>query len=191
MKQIIFFIYRVLGLVVPEGMPDEDICRAADILEGLNCVTNISVICRQKHANPHDVIIECVRSENVADTLQHLDKLGYNDGPPESAEFGVVDGEEIEIKVEHNLCLEGYINSFLKIKFYKHLPFDRYSTNLKIVNKGDQGEDEKYHGYLTYNVPPGRLSVPRQGKLVLYVPKVNYLMYIHRNYGSVQCFVSE
>jgi hypothetical protein len=39
----------------------------------------------------HDVIIECVRSENVADTLQHLDKLGYNDGPPESAEFGVVD----------------------------------------------------------------------------------------------------
>ena len=191
MKQIIFFIHRVLGLVVPEGMPDEDICRAAEILEGLNCVTNISVICRQKHANPHDVIIECVRSENVADTLQHLDKLGYNDGPPESAEFGVVDGEEIEIKVEHNLCLEGYRNSSLKIKFYKHLPFDRYSRNLKIVNKGDQGEDEKYHGYLTYNVPPGRLSVPRQGKLVLYVPKVNYLMYIHRNYGSVQCFVSE
>jgi hypothetical protein len=58
-------------------------------------------------------------------------------------------------------------------------------------NKGDQVEDEKYHGYLTYNVPPGRLSVPRQGKLVVYVPKVNYLMYIHRNYGSVQCFVSE
>lgn len=167
-------IYRVLGLVVPEGMPDADICRAAEILEGLNCVTNISVICRQKHANPHDVIIECVKSENVAETLQHLDTLGYNDGPPESAEFGVVDGEEIEIKVEHNLCLEGYKYSSLKIKFYKHLPFDRYSRNLKIVNKGDQGEEEKYHGYLTYNVPPGRLSVPRQGKLVLYVPKVNY-----------------
>jgi hypothetical protein len=82
--------------------------------------------------------------------LQHLDKLGYNDGPPESAEFGVVDGEEIEIKVEHNLCLEGYINSFLKIKFYKHLPFDRYSTNLKIVNKGDQGEDEKSHIFGSY-----------------------------------------
>jgi hypothetical protein len=49
--------------------------------------------------------------------------LGYNDGPPESAEFGVVDGEEIEIKVEHNLSLEGYRNSSLKIKFYKHLPF--------------------------------------------------------------------
>jgi hypothetical protein len=60
----------------------------------------------------------------VADTLQHLDKLGYNDGPPESAEFGVVDGEEIEIKVEHNLCLEGYKYSSMKIKFYKHLPLD-------------------------------------------------------------------
>jgi hypothetical protein len=156
--------------------------------------------------------------------MQHLDKLGYNDGPPESAEFGVVDGEEIEIKVEHNLCLEGYRNSSLKIKFYKHLPFDRYQVDHHcipvyqgvaryqlhfrilhilwwrhvglrafgdILQKCLWRNSSLPESQLPYKYPPGRLSVPRQGKLVLYVPKVNYLMYIHRNYGSVQCFVSE
>jgi hypothetical protein len=161
-------------------MPDEDICRAAEILEGLiNYVTNISVICRQKHANPHDVIIECVKSENVADTMQHLDQLGYNDGPPESAEFGVVDGEEIEIKVEHNLCLEGYKYSSIKIRFYKHIPFDRYSRNLKIVNKGDQGEDDKYHDI---QCNPGTTVCAKTRQPSIICSKGKLLNVQHRNY---------
>lgn len=100
---------RFLGLVVPDNMTEGDICRAAEILEGLHCVTNVSIICRQKHTNPHDVIIECVQSENLASTMKELDIKGYNDGPPESAEFGVIDGEEIEINFESNLYLESEI----------------------------------------------------------------------------------
>ncbi|XP_052059579.1 uncharacterized protein LOC127700210 isoform X2 [Mytilus californianus] len=163
--------YQVLGLVVPDNMSEEDICRAAEILEGLNCVTNVSIICRQKHTNPHEVIIECVKSENVATTMQHLDSIGYNDGPAESTGFGVVDGEEVEIKFESNLYLDRLKHAPLKIKFYKHLPSNRYSEHLVVVSKSEQGEDSNYHGYLKYCVPPGRLSLPRIGSLVVYVPK--------------------
>ncbi|CAC5373111.1 unnamed protein product [Mytilus coruscus] len=163
--------YQVLGLVVPEDMSDEDICKAAEILEGLSCVTNVSIICRQKRSNPHDVSIECVKSENVVTTMQHLDSIGYNDGPPESTEFGVVDGEEIELKFESNLYTDRLKHSPLKIKFYQHLPFKRFIEHLVVVNKTDQVEDNKYHGYLKYSVPPGRLSLPRTGSLILYVPK--------------------
>ncbi|VDI49803.1 Hypothetical predicted protein [Mytilus galloprovincialis] len=160
--------YQVLGLVVPEDMSDEDICKAAEILEGLSCVTNVSIICRQKRSNSHDVIIECVKSENVTNTLQHFDSIGYNDGPPESTEFGVVDGEEIEIKFESNLYLERLKFSPMKIKFYKHLPFKRFVEHLVVVNKADQVEEDTYHGYLKFNVPPGRLSLRRTRSLILY-----------------------
>ncbi|CAG2190528.1 unnamed protein product [Mytilus edulis] len=61
-------------LVVPDNMSDEDICKAAEILEGLNCVTNVSIICRQKFSNPHEVIIECVKSEKCR---YHYETLGF------------------------------------------------------------------------------------------------------------------
>ncbi|CAC5401517.1 unnamed protein product [Mytilus coruscus] len=163
--------FQVLGLVVPFEMKDEDICKAAEILESLNFVTKVSLICRQKHADPHDAVIQCVRTENIADTLHHLDALGYTDGPPESSEFGVVDGEEIEVQHESNLYFEYYQYSTLKMKFYSNLSVERYSGNLLVLNKGDQAEDDKYHGHFSYSVLPGRLSIPRQGTFVLYVPK--------------------
>lgn len=128
-------------------MKDEDICKAAEILESLNCVTKVSLICRQKHTDPHDAVIQCVRTENIVDTLHHLDGLGYTDGPPESSEFGVVDGEEIEIQFESNLYFEYFQYSNLKIKFYSNLSTERYSGHLLVLNKGDQAEDDKYHGH--------------------------------------------
>ncbi|VDI23349.1 Hypothetical predicted protein [Mytilus galloprovincialis] len=163
--------YQILGLVVPYNISNEDVCKAAEILEELSCVTNVSIICRQKHSDPHEVIIECVKSENVENTLQHLDSIGYNDGPAESAEFDVIDGEEIEIKFESNLYLKRLKRSLLKIKFYKHLQCNRYSEYLEVVSNEDQGPDINYHGYLKYSVPPGRLSLTRTGSLVVYVPK--------------------
>ncbi|XP_052059590.1 uncharacterized protein LOC127700211 isoform X3 [Mytilus californianus] len=163
--------FQVLGLVVPFEMKDEVICKTAEILESLNCVTKVSLICRQKHADPHDAVIQCVRTENIAGTLHHLDALGYTDGPPESSEFGVVDGEEIEVQYESNLYFEYYQYSTLKMKFYSNLSVERYSGNLLVLNKGDQAEDDKYHGHFSYSVLPGRLSIPRQGTFVLYVPK--------------------
>ncbi|CAG2207049.1 unnamed protein product [Mytilus edulis] len=163
--------YQFLGLVVPDNMTEEDICRAAEILEGLFCVTYVSIICRQKHQNLHDVIIECVRSENVTSTMKALDSIGYNEGPAASSEFGVVDGEAIEIKFESNLYLERLKHSPLKIKFYKNLQLDRYSEHLEVVSKAEQGEDIAYHGYLKYSVSPGRLSSSRTGSLVVYIPK--------------------
>ncbi|XP_076113369.1 uncharacterized protein LOC143081020 [Mytilus galloprovincialis] len=163
--------YQVFGLVVPDNMSDEDICKAAEILEGLNCVTTVSIICRQKHSNPHEVIIECVKSENVDTTMKHLDSIGYNDGPAESAEFGVVDGEEIEIKFESNLYLQRLKRSPLRMTFYKHLKSERYSEHLVVVNKAEQGEDISYHGYLEYSVSSARLSLKRSGSLAVYVPK--------------------
>ncbi|XP_071173582.1 uncharacterized protein [Mytilus edulis] len=163
--------YQILGLVVPYNISNEDACKAAEILEELSCVTNVSIICRQKHSDPHEVIIECVKSENVENTLQHLDSIGYNDGPAESAEFDVIDGEEIEIKFESNLYLKRLKRSLLKIKFYKHLQCNRYSEYLEVVSNEDQGPDINYHGYLKYSVPPGRLSLTRTGSLVVYVPK--------------------
>ncbi|CAG2200047.1 unnamed protein product [Mytilus edulis] len=131
--------YQVFGLVVPDSMSDEDVCKEAEIREGLNCVTNVSIICRQKHSNPHEVIIECVKSENVDTTMKYLDSIGYNDGPAESAEFGVVDGEVIEIKFESNLYFERLKRSPLRMPFYKDLKSQRYFEHLVVVNKSEQG----------------------------------------------------
>lgn len=157
---------------MPNDMSDDNICRAAEILESLHCVTNVSVICRQKHTNRHDVIIDCVLSENVASTMQHLDGLGYSAGPAESSTFGVVDGEEIVLKFEGNLFLERLKNVPLKIKFYKNVPPERYSGHLAVGSKAEQWDSDQYHGHMTFEVALGRLSVPRKGTMTIYVPKV-------------------
>ena len=167
---------------MPDDMPDENICRAAEILESLQCVTNVSVLCRQKHANPHDIIIDCVLSERVAITMQHLDDIGYKSGPAESSSFGLVDGEEIIIKFEGNLYLERYKNSLLKMKFYKNLPLERHSDHLMVLNRAEQWDSDQYHGHLTFEVTSGRLPVARKGSMVLYVPKVSRFVLMNDGY---------
>lgn len=41
------FLNKFLGLFVPEDMSKADICKAADILESLNCSSRL-IVCRQK-----------------------------------------------------------------------------------------------------------------------------------------------
>ncbi|CAC5381795.1 unnamed protein product [Mytilus coruscus] len=47
----------------------------------------------------------------------------------------------------------------------------QYSEHLVVVSKTEQGEDSNNHGYLKYNVHPGRLSLPRSWSLVVNVQK--------------------
>lgn len=173
-------------------MSDEDICKAAEILENLHSVTNVSVLCRQKHINPHDVFIGVALAENISDTIKHLDELGYNKGPAESTSFGVVDGEEIVIKFEGNLYLEQYKSYPLKMKFYRNLPNTRISDHLAVLSKADQVDTEHYHGHLTFDVSPGRISLHRKGSMVLYVPKVirDYIYTCIRNPNHIQLYLA-
>ncbi|VDI06567.1 Hypothetical predicted protein [Mytilus galloprovincialis] len=163
--------FKFLGLVVPEDMSNADICKAAEILESLNCSSRLTIVCRQKRTNQYDFVIECLKPEEKAERLEMLKELEYTIGPPESAELAVVDGEEIEIKFGSNLWLEDYKETPLKIKFFKHLPCEKISMHLEVVNKRDQADDDSYHGYMKYQVTPARLSLQRKGSFVIYIPK--------------------
>lgn len=107
-----------------------------------------------------------------AEKLALLKELEYTVGPPESVELAVVDGEEIEINIGSNLRLKDYKETPLKIKYFKHLPCEKISMHLEVVNKRDQADDDSYHGYMKYQVTPARLSIQRKGSFVIYIPKV-------------------
>ncbi|CAC5381787.1 unnamed protein product [Mytilus coruscus] len=163
--------FKFLGLVVPEDMSNDGICKAAEILESLNSSSKLTIVCRQKKTNPYDFVIECLKPEEKVERLALLKELEYTLGPPESAELAVVDGEEIEIKFGSNLWLKDFKETPLKIKYFKHLPCEKVSMHLEVVNKRDQADDDSYHGNMKNQVTPARLSIQRKGSFVIYIPK--------------------
>ncbi|VDI38091.1 Hypothetical predicted protein [Mytilus galloprovincialis] len=63
------------GFFVPEDMSNADICKAAEILESLNCSSRLTIVCRQKKSNPYDFVIECIKPDEKPERLEMLKEL--------------------------------------------------------------------------------------------------------------------
>lgn len=171
----------LLGLVVRDEMLDVDVCKAAAVIEDVACLTYVSLVVRQNKYNPDKVAIHCVKSSKNESCLSQLCKQGYTITPTRPfLEFGLVDGEEIEISF-NEFCLEGFERKPFSMTFYSALDTAKYRGRLCVVHPDRHFNSDRYCSQMTYRVVSPKISLQRTGTLTLYLPKV--LLQCHNLYS--------
>jgi hypothetical protein len=153
-------------------MLKSDVCRTASVIEDMSCLTNVTLILRQHRENPDDVVIHCIRSDKATQRLQELASMGYTQGPSKTSDFGMLDGEHIELQFNCNICLEGYESKHFMMTFYSRIDVAKYVGRLCVLNPDRQIGFDRYSGKLVYKVISSKISIQRCGTMVIYLPKV-------------------
>ncbi|CAC5381783.1 unnamed protein product [Mytilus coruscus] len=164
-------IYKIISFTSSEELTSKELENAAYVLDEVTYLTKVKIICRQNEEDLHDVIIHCTKSCEAEQRLAELDDRGYTQGPSASEEFGLIDGEEIEIRFEHNIQMTKYKLFPLKIKYFANIEPMKFSGRIDIVDINDQRGDATYHGQLVYKVTTGRFDKERKGTMHIHFPK--------------------
>ncbi|XP_071173539.1 uncharacterized protein [Mytilus edulis] len=182
-------VYKIISFTSSEELTSRELENAANVLDELTYFTKVKIICRQNEEDLHDVIIHCTKSCEAKQRLSELDNRGYTQGPPASEEFGLIDGEEIEIRFEHNIQMTKYKLFPLKIKYFANIEPMKFSGRIEIVDINDQRGDATHHGQLVYKVTTGRYDKERKGTMHIHFPKeleANIEDFVHTSVDPVR-----
>lgn len=155
-------------------MTSDEVCKAAESLTNHTNETKVTIICKQKADNVHDTYIHCVRSTSVKSRIMELHSMGYTEGPPESPEFYLLDGDEINLDFDVNIKFNSWLGDKPTLKFYSNMDSARLSGNLEPVDEKAQSKDTMFHGNLIYSIGNRPKMLPYTGSLVVYLPKVSH-----------------
>lgn len=76
-----FFPFSLIGIVVSEGISDEDICRVVNEIYQRIYQVPVRLIVKQHVDRQSDIFIRCVEKSNSRDAQREMANQGYKDGP--------------------------------------------------------------------------------------------------------------
>lgn len=159
-----------------------DLCAFGDVLSNDACGTRTSLICRQHSKQQEKIAIQCVCSEVAASRIKHLEDNGYTYGWEKDIQFGMCDGETLEITFDLNLGLVDIgEDGVLRMYYFSYLDTAEFAGDLFLVDERAQSQEPLFSGDLYYNVGAVKQRPPRSGCLKVTLPKVWPSMYFAFN----------
>ncbi|XP_061163086.1 uncharacterized protein LOC133172252 [Saccostrea echinata] len=149
-----------------------DLCNFADDIISNASESRTSLICRQHSTRPEKITIQCVREEDVESRIRHLKDNGYTLGLQEDIQFGMCDGETLEITFDLNIGLVDIgEDGVLRLHYFDYLDTARMFGDLFLVDERAQSQEPLFSGDLYYNVGSVKQRPPRTGCFKITLPK--------------------
>lgn len=151
----------------------KDIRSIADVVVNDARESRTFLICRQHSTHPEKITIQCVPAENADSRIRHLKDSGYTLGVGEDIQFGMCDGETLEITFDSNIGLVDIgEDGILRLHYFSYLDTAIYSGDLFLVDERAQSKEPIFSGDLYYNVGAVKQRPPRTGYFKVTLPKV-------------------
>ncbi|KAK3609000.1 hypothetical protein CHS0354_003899 [Potamilus streckersoni] len=165
--------YVVLEIEGRLGIPSEEFLKAADELYFHSNASIVRIVAKQKADNPHIIMIQCVRRDQVSSRVSELERLGYSLGPDTNKEFALIDGQAITLRCAGNITMTPM--SEVKIIFHAYMDTAKEEVYLQAVDEYKQKEFDGYVGQLQFEVlkddREGALYTKTSGSLPVTLPK--------------------
>lgn len=151
----------------------KDLRNIADVVVNDARESRTFLICRQHSTHPEKITIQCVPAENADSRIRHLKDSGYTLGVGEDIQFGMGDGETLEITFDSNIGLVDIgEDGILRLHYFSYLDTAIYSGDLFLVDERAQSQEPIFSGDLYYNVGAVKQRPPRTGYFKVTLPKV-------------------
>jgi hypothetical protein len=168
-----FFFSRIIVVKLSEQTLKRDLRSIADVIVNDARESRSSLICRQHSTHPEKIIIQCVPVDRVDSRVRHLKDSGYTLAVGEGCQFGMFDGETLEITFDSNIGLVDIgEDGILRLHYFAYLDTAVYSGDLFLVDERAQSQEPIFSGDLYYNVGAIKQRPPRTGYFKVTLPKV-------------------
>ncbi|XP_065934502.1 uncharacterized protein [Magallana gigas] len=160
--------FDLIGIVVSEGISDEDICRVVNEIYQRIYQVPVRLIVKQHVDRQSDIFIRCVEKSKSRDAQREMANQGYKDGPEEMVELGLCDTEEVIFSANANIK---YLSGVTQMSFFLNIDSAHLSFQIDVLNKEAQSSSRTYQGNLAYNVGDTKQTPPRSGSILIHLPK--------------------
>lgn len=150
----------VIGLIVPKLTKHSELSRMAELFYTASEQFPMRLIVKQHSENKYRLAIRCVNPEMFSATMDELRKMGYTNGPSESYEFNVKEGETIWLQLLGNRKFASKQSSEVHLKVYLSAI---YAMDIRISETKGKDSTSKLRNDLQYNVSLYEERPPRHG----------------------------
>ncbi|KAL3890827.1 hypothetical protein ACJMK2_003102 [Sinanodonta woodiana] len=157
--------YVVMAIEGKSDIPNEEFSKAADELFFHSNASIVQVVATKRADNPSNLMIQCVRRDQVSSRLSELERQGYNLITYKSEEFTLLDGQAITVWCSGNIAMTP--KSAVKLIFHAYMDTAKQEVTLQAKDEYRQKDFDEYLGHLEFEV----LKDKRQGALYIKSPK--------------------
>ncbi|KAL3890737.1 hypothetical protein ACJMK2_003015 [Sinanodonta woodiana] len=155
----------VMAIEGKSDIPNEEFLKAADELYVHSNASIVQVVATKRADNPSNLMIQCVRRDQVSSRLSELERQGYNLITYKSEEFTLLDGQVITVCCSGNITMTP--KSKVKLIFHTYMDTAKEEVTLQAIDEYRQKDFDEYLGHLEFEV----LKDKREGALYIKSPK--------------------
>jgi hypothetical protein len=145
---------------VPKSLKDSELSRLAELFYESSEQFRMRLLVKQHKDDKQRLAIRCVHPEKFSDTLSEIKSLGFTEGPCESFEFSVREGETLWMQLMGNWKFPSQGSSEVHFKVYTSAI---YTMDIRISAAKDRGSPTKFKDDLQYNIGLIQEKPPRHG----------------------------